>query len=158
MELFRRHRSLIFLLPTLSLSFLIGLLLTDIQFDLSKSDSHQRVYYCELIDSFSTTFGIARLSLPVLMCGLAQVFIACCVESSYVSITQWLIIGHLVSLGMPLVAVSLSLCTKECLNPTTISGWSISTDLTLVHMLMLVLFVCVLWYQTKIALVSLASE
>ena len=125
---------------TVCLAYLIGLLANDLVFDFLATPLAAKVYYCQLIDSFSNLFGFLRVFLPCFVTGICQLVVcARTVDSEIRRILQY-VLSLLVFLGVPLMAVSLSLCISECSSSASADLGHMDL-LRVVHMLMLLVLV-----------------
>ena len=141
------------LFPVVGISYLIGLLMNDLQFDVTDPDIVTRTYYCELMKSFSEPFGAARILLPAAACGACQLIVLFApLRDSLLSLQRWVIL-HFVCIGIPLIGVSLSLCAEACSRSHEI--WNIRAEIFTIHVLMLILFLAGLWCQSRILLSTL---
>lgn len=138
-------------LPIISLAYLIGLLTNDLVFDVSPRQIVTGTYYCELLNSFSTIFGLLRIVGPVTLCGIMQLYVLHSERGSKAGKSQALVLVHMLLVGIPLMAVSLSLCRQECATFPQTKKWTIGREIITLHVLMLILFVSSICVQIKIA-------
>jgi hypothetical protein len=148
----------IYLIPMVCLSYLCGLLMNDMVFDISTNDLATRSYYCELMKSFSNHFGRLRILLPGFMCGVCQVVIWFKASNSQIKVLQGWVIANFVLVGIPLIGVSLSLCDKACSTIENSDLWPHRSEVYTIHMVMLALFLSGLWCQSRILLSTLGSS
>jgi len=137
----------------IGLSILIGLLLNDLQFDISRKTTVTREYYCELTDAFGTVFGKARILIPGLMTGLSQIVLWCVLPTQSIRLRQYRLCSTFVIIGIPLVFVSINLCLSACTSVTR--DWGVGPELTMIHVVMFFLFLYGLEEQVRILLGAL---
>jgi hypothetical protein len=138
-------------LPIIALAYLVGLLTNDLVFDVSPREIVTGTYYCELLSSFSTIFGLLRIVGPATLCGIMQLYVFHSERGTIAGKSQAFVLVHLLLVGIPLMAVSLSLCQRECATFPQTNTWTIGREILTIHVLMLVLFLISLCVQIKIA-------
>ena len=155
---FKTADRLLPLFPVVGISYLLGLLMNDILFDISTDDIATRTYYCELMRSFSDIFGSARILFPAAVCGVCQLLIAWKSSNQDILSSQRWVIMQFSFIGIPLIGVSLSLCDRECSITSENPTWSIRPEILTIHLLMLALFLSSLLVQVQILLSYLDSS
>ena len=150
-----KYLNLIQLISIICIAYLVGLLMNDMLFDISERDIVTRTYYCELMKSFSEPFGAGRILFPAVVCGLCQLLVMWSVSDDDILKFQGWVIAHFVFVGTPLIGVSLSLCDRACSDGT--QKWPVRAEVFTIHCLMLLLFACGLWSQSRILLATLVS-
>jgi hypothetical protein len=136
-------------LAIIGLGVLAGLLLNDIQFDLSRNSDITRAYYCELLQAFTTVFGISRVLVPTIANGIAQLLLCLILPSKTLRSQQAALCSLFVIVGCPLMFASLSVTKRACEQPPT-SGWSVGDEIRVLHACMLILFMYGLVTQVRI--------
>lgn len=130
------------------IGYLEGLIANDMVFDFLTSREIAEKYYCDLLGSFQTYWGLARIVIPCMIITFTTVFVGMCHPNSSYRKLQRFIIGIFVFLTIPLLSVSIKTCAAACVHPATIP-----LDMHLiraVHVLLFTLMSTCLFLQTKI--------
>ena len=132
-------------------AYLVGLLMVDVQMDLTGSQAELRSYYCALTNSFVTIVGFIRMGLPVVVGAVIHVLLSLRTHAPDLRRLQRLQTAGLVFVGMPAVGVSISTCVHMCLS-TAESVADASAVVRASHYVMLLLFAVCLWVQSYVLL------
>ena len=125
-------------------AYLIGMLMVDLQFDMSYDRDVLQIYYCSLTKSLLSPVGLIRLFLPMFLSAIVNVLLFFKANSRT---SQSLVILLLVLVGLPTMGVSVATCHSACL-----TGFD-QESLGLVfaaHWVMLALFACVPAIQCRL--------
>ena len=99
----------------LCLSYLLGLLMVDMQFDVALDESVTNAYYCTLTHSFTTWLGLMRIGLPAAAVAVSQLALIWVFPVGPLHDLQSLLASLLVFVGAPVMAISVTVCTNACL-------------------------------------------
>jgi hypothetical protein len=130
-------------------AYLLGLLMVDIQMDLTGDQSELKSYYCALTGSLASPVGIVRMGIPVLTSSLIQ--LSLCRSLSILSDRrlQRMITALLVFVGMPSVGVSIATCISVCTQNNS-SNFEAFSVVRMTHYVMWGLFVFCICIQSYI--------
>jgi hypothetical protein len=132
------------LLSTVVTAYLTGLIMVDLQLDLSFHQSLLATYYCELTGSLFSSFGIIRLFLPMVVSAFTNLALLSTAGRVEMRPSQFLVILSLGCIGLPLMGVSMLTCHKACSSGFDHESLGL---ILLDHIIMLALFVTVFFIQ-----------
>ena len=122
------------LLAVVCMSTLLGLLLVDIQFDVSVESAEIQHYYCSLVKSFGSVSGVSRLAVPCLLLGFAQLCLAYHLSGNLRRL-QTFVNAMMIFVGLPSICVSISVSRSACFA----SPWESHDIICVSHLIMLLL-------------------
>jgi len=122
-----------------ALGYLIGSLMVDVDFDITKDHGLTRQYYCALMRSLQTTAGVSRLFVPLVLTGLSQIYLCCALEVNSLKRVQLFSSTVLVSVGLPSLMVSMFSVRHSCESSTAPDMSEAFAVVRAVHLVMFVL-------------------
>jgi hypothetical protein len=97
-----------------ALSYLIGSLMVDVDFDLTENAVLTRQYYCALSRSLTQVGGISRLAIPIALAGFSQMYLSVFLRRSESQQLQIYTAAVLFFVGTPSLIVSMFSVTDSC--------------------------------------------
>lgn len=97
-----------------ALSYLIGSLMVDVEFDLIENTVLTRQYYCALSRSLTKLGGISRLAIPIALAGISQIYLGVFLRPSESQQLHIYTAAVLLFIGTPSLIVSMFSVRESC--------------------------------------------